>query len=343
MKVLRLLLAALVVAVFASACDNDFNPNAEWRETMVVYGLLDQDSDTTWIRVQKCFLGEGDMLQMSSILDSSNYPEGELSVKIVEWDAVEKTSGGLSLLEKTSETGTVFDFQYKLLTNKREGDFHAPSQPVYFCPTANLLDDSKIYELRVTNLKTGMTVTAETPLIGTLESNSISVNNGNLSIFTFTSTPPRALLRWPNVARARIYQPMIRFFYNNEGSDSLLHVDVLCPTKEATNELQMSSQINRSFFGNELSKLITDHDTPKIMGDSISLYLFVGDENLRMFRSISAPPTTLVQERGIYTNINGGLGIFAARRLHISRTMAVPPGSGDENYRMFIKNLNIGF
>jgi hypothetical protein len=105
----------------------------------------------------------------------------------------------------------------------------------------------------------------------------------------------------------------------------------------------MSSQINRSFFGNELSKLITDHDTPKIMGDSISLYLFVGDENLRMFRSISAPPTTLVQERGIYTNINGGLGIFAARRLHISRTMAVPPGSGDENYRMFIKNLNIGF
>ena len=70
MRIFRIIALAAVFAMFAVSCDNDFNPNAEWKETMVVYGLLDQDQDTTWVRVQKCYLGEGDMIAMSSIMDS---------------------------------------------------------------------------------------------------------------------------------------------------------------------------------------------------------------------------------------------------------------------------------
>ncbi|MBR5027718.1 MAG: hypothetical protein IKX51_00720, partial [Bacteroidales bacterium] len=90
MKTMRLLPLALIFGVFFTACDNEFSPNAEWKETMVVYSLLDQDEDTTWVRVQKCFLGEGDMLAMTSIMDSSNYSEGDLRVQIEEWNAEEK-------------------------------------------------------------------------------------------------------------------------------------------------------------------------------------------------------------------------------------------------------------
>lgn len=338
MKTMRLLPLALIFGVFFTACDNEFSPNAEWKETMVVYSLLDQDEDTTWVRVQKCFLGEGDMLAMTSIMDSSNYSEGDLRVQIEEWNAEEKTQG---VLEKTTPTGKVFDFQYKMLDTKSEGGFYAPNQPVYFCPTKGQLSDNKVYVLKVRNLKSGMEASGETTLIGALEANSIKVNNSNLGTFTFSGG--KASLQWPNAKRARIYQPMVRFYYRNVGSDSTLSVDVLFSTKTASNELTISTQLNALYFGNELSKLITDHETEKIMGDTITLFLFAGDENLKMYRSISAPPNTLVQERGIFTNITGGLGIFASRRINIKRDMPVPQNSSDAAYRGLIRSLNIGF
>lgn len=329
---------AFVAALAFAACNNEFSPNADWQETMLVYGLLDQNDDTTWIRVQKCFLGEGDMLAMTSIKDSSNYPEGELEVSVVEWNAEENATTGV--LKKTSETGNVFDFRYKLLTDKPEGGFYAPEQPIYYCPTKGRLSNDKIYELRVANKRTGVTVTSETSLVGTIDPNAIKVNNSQLGSFNFRSGT--ASISWNNVKRARVFQPMIRFFYRNYGLDSLLHVDILCPTREVTNELVLNSQVSQVFFGSELTKQINDHESVKNAYDSICLYLFAGDENFKMYRSVAAPPNTIVQERGIYTNIKGGLGVFAARSVHVCRTMPVPLDAGSD-YRKFLKGLNIGF
>ena len=339
MKILRLLPMAFVAAIAFTACNNEFSPNADWQETMLVYGLLDHDDDTTWVRVQKCFLGEGDMLAMTSIMDSSNYPEGELDVKIVEWnaDSVQLERG---VLKKLSETGKVFDFQYKLLGDKPEGGFYAPQQPIYYCRTKGQMSNKKIYELRVVNKRTGVRVTSETSLLGTIDPNTIKVNNNQLGSFNFVNG--KASVAWNNVKRARVFQPMIRFFYRNAGFDSIMHVDILCPTREATNELVLNSQVSQVFFGSELTKQITDHETIKNPYDSICLYLFAGDENFKLYRSVSAPPSTIVQERGIYTNIEGGLGIFASRSTHVCRIMPVPLDANSD-YRRFLKNLNIGF
>ncbi len=338
MKILRLLPMAMVAVLGLAACNNEFSSNADWQETMLVYGLLDQDDDTTWIRVQKCFLGEGDMLAMTSITDSSNYPEGELDVSIVEWNAEENEATGV--MKKTTETGRVFPFQYKVLTDKPEGGFYAPNQPIYYCPTKGRLSNEKIYELRVANKRTGVTATSETSLVGTIDPNAIKVNNSQLGTFNFRTGT--ATISWNKVARVRVFQPMIRFFYRNAGTDSLLHVDILCPTREATNELVLNSQVSQVFFGSELTKQITDHETVKNPYDSICLYLFAGDENFKMYRSVSAPPTTIVQERGIYTNIEGGLGIFASRSVHVYRIMPVPLDANSD-YRKFLRGLEIGF
>ena len=47
MRVFRLFVTVIAAAIVATSCNNDFSPNAEWRETMVVCGLLDQDADLT--------------------------------------------------------------------------------------------------------------------------------------------------------------------------------------------------------------------------------------------------------------------------------------------------------
>jgi hypothetical protein len=37
-----------------NSCEVEFNPNSPWEETTIVYGVLDQDADTSFIRIQKC-------------------------------------------------------------------------------------------------------------------------------------------------------------------------------------------------------------------------------------------------------------------------------------------------
>ena len=81
--------------------------------------------------MQKCFLGEGNSFEYAHIMDSSVYKPDELKVTITEWYAEERNG----VLHKTSLTGQVFDFEYKMLTDKEEGEFFAPDQPVYFCET----------------------------------------------------------------------------------------------------------------------------------------------------------------------------------------------------------------
>ena len=56
-------LILIAASLLLSACEVEFSPNAEWREIPVVYCVLDQDDDTTFVRVERCFLGEGNIYQ----------------------------------------------------------------------------------------------------------------------------------------------------------------------------------------------------------------------------------------------------------------------------------------
>lgn len=337
----RILLLTVLAGLLATSCDDEFNPNGDWEETMIVYGMLDQDDDTTWVRVQKCYLSDGDMSAIPQIADSSNYPEGELEVKLTEWNA--RKVGTTDKLEKTTETGKVFNFTYKELESKNDGEFYSDRQPVYFCRTKGQLRTDKIYELRITNTRTGKTAYSETSLLGDISSTGmmpISINN-NSSTFNFSNG--RCSLNWASGERARIYQPIVRFFYQNTGSDSIMHVDVKQNIVYNNNgQLSLSYVITLNSYASEIAKLVTDHTTPKIIGDSITLFMYMGNDDLRDYLSATKEPSTLVQERPHYTNIKGGLGIFASRRTKISQNMMVPANQNSP-YRKAIKNLNIGF
>lgn len=337
----RILFLMVLAVLFATSCDDEFNPNGDWQETMIVYGLLDQDDDTTWVRVQKCYLSDEDMTAMTRIMDSSNYREGDLDVKIVEWNA--RKIGTTDNLEKTTETGVVFDFAYKEITGKDGGEFYSDRQPVYFCRTKDRLKTDKVYELRITNTKTGKTATSETSLLGDLSSTGmmpISINN-NSSTFNFSNG--KCTLRWASGERARIYQPIVRFFYQYVGDDSTMYVDVKQNIiYNNNNQMSLSSSLTLNSYASEISKLVTDHTSQKIIGDSVTIYMDMGNDDLRDYLAASKEPSTLVQERPHYTNINGGLGIFASRRTKVSQTMLVPANQNSP-YRKAIKNLNIGF
>lgn len=342
-KFLLLIIAA--VFVFGS-CSTEFNPNDEWKETMVVYGMLDQDCDTTWIRIQKCFLGEGNAYDYAHIMDSSCYAEDELEVKIVEWFAEERNGA----MQKTSQTGREFEFAYTMLDNKPEGTFFAPQQPIYYCKTKDkfLADIDRIYELRILNRKTGVSVTSETFIIGS----GIEITKPDYR-FQFNQGNPNnrtAIVKWKvdDKKIARVFQPVVRFFYleGTEGNMEVKYVDVEGSVQRNTNNSNyMQGTFTRTNFGAQLKEKIgpkANEDIIRTILDSVQIYIYAGDETLSNYMSVSTPPNTIVQERPTFSNINGGLGIFASRRTKIKDTKDTPPDINSE-YKKFLKSLDLGF
>lgn len=60
--------------IFCSACSNDFEVTAPWKDIPVVYGLLDIDDDVHYIRVEKAFLDpDGNALEIAKNPDSLYY------------------------------------------------------------------------------------------------------------------------------------------------------------------------------------------------------------------------------------------------------------------------------
>ena len=145
-----LLLWLLVLTIF-SACETEFNVNADWKEVTVVYGLLDQSQDKQYIRINKAFLGDEDAFIMASVADSINYHPNNLEVKI----------------EKVSASGNVLDT--KILTDtimfKEDGLFSTDENIIYVFDTDNFLNEEKEYKLIIRNLVTGNVVSSQTKLI----------------------------------------------------------------------------------------------------------------------------------------------------------------------------------
>ena len=341
------LIPLLFVAIgfWFSSCSTEFNPNDEWEETMLVYGILDQDSDTTWIRVQKCFLGEGNAYNYAQIMDSSNYDPDELEVKIVEWYA-EKKNGVLS---KTALTGKEIVFKYTELTTKPSGDFYSPTQPIYCARTKGKLYPERIYVLEIRNLKTGKFVTSETALIG----DGIMVKHP-VNFFQFkdgNASNRSALVKWSidYEKRARVFQPMVRFFYYEQtpADDSMMvkYVDIEGNVYRNTNNSSvMQGSFSRTTFGAELKNKLGQpgEGVLRAVADSVHIYIFAANEDIATYMAASIPPNTIAQERPTYGNIEGGLGIFGSRRTKIKERRSTPTSANNE-YRTFLKNLDIGF
>ena len=71
-----------IISLFLGSCSNDLEINAPWKDVTVVFGLLNKNETTHYIRISKAFLGEGDALQFASQFDSLYYNPDLLDVKV---------------------------------------------------------------------------------------------------------------------------------------------------------------------------------------------------------------------------------------------------------------------
>ena len=114
-------IAAISLAVFSS-CSTDVDLTAPYASTTVVFGLLDPLADTQFVKINKTFLGDGNLNEYAMIRDSSEYKWEEFSSLRIEEYA---TGNPNPIATHNLQPITVHDKDVN-------GMFYGPSQTVYY-------------------------------------------------------------------------------------------------------------------------------------------------------------------------------------------------------------------
>lgn len=337
MKIMRKILLLLPLVTLVASCEVEFSPNAEWKNIPVVYCVLDQDDDTTWVRVQRCYMSEGNIYDYGQVSDSINYPQGSITVSLLGYEnGVVKDS---------------MDFQY-YQRDCDSGNFASSAQPVYGFETRNRLKEKYTYVLKVRNAADGriLAYTEPVSLIKKTEETLLSkpvvhTNQGdtNFSIsgmkFNSTVVSGSCEIQWKPLENARLYQPMVRMYYVSQGQTK--HVDLYCPT--ATSKTN-TVYYNRSQFLTDVKAKLETDTTRKKYSARVDIYLYCCTEDLNVYLSNASNTAIDAQSLGMFNNIHGGIGVFAARRTHLYKHMnsddSMTPNRG---LLWFLIDLGVGF
>ncbi len=319
-----LLLVTLVPVLFS--CNKELNVNADWKDVTVVYGLLDQTQDTTFIKITKAFLGPGDAMQFAKIPDSSNYPD-KLEVRLDEYN------GTILVNSLPCDTVTIH--------NKQAGDsiFYYPDQLMYY--TTAPLNENSLYKLFIKNKNTGKEVTAETELVGdfTIERPQIA---SFIPGYTFE-------VKWTPSKVGKRYQLVIRFWYQeakktDPANPVMKYIDWLVFNNILAADNQMTSFDyffpGDAFYSVVGSKIKVDTSLAGRSAHHCDFIFTVAASALNTYMEVTEPSLSLVQERPAYSNINNGIGIFSARFIKSSNNMEISsPTKAELKVNQYTKDL----
>lgn len=327
-----------LLSLLAVSCEVEFSPNATWKEIPVVYCLLDQDDDTTWARVERCYLGDGSIYDYSAISDSINYPVGSIEVKLL----------------KIYNGETVAEYQFRDTTiNRQSGDFASANQPIYFIPGKSHFDENCTYDIQVWRVADGQIVAhAKHPI-------ELIVRNPDDSVFTKPSyvTYPRrsgmfafkasgntCQIEWPALKNARLYQPFVRLYFTENGERR--YIDVRTPSVSSINNAdRYTIYYQASSFLTNVKEQLKNDPNPKTYLKQVDLYLTACSEDFSAYMSNVSDAGNLDQSRELYTNIEGGRGIFAARRTKLHRWYPADSSLARTPVGLYyqLKQLDVGF
>jgi len=320
----------LLISTLFIACETDFEVNADWKEVMVVYGLLDQSQPQQYIKINKAFLGEGDALQMASVSGSVNYNPLDLEVKIYKAENVYNSFDTLfSYLEFYGELYKLKDsiILRDTILEKEDGLFATDKNIIYTTPSNFFLTNNaneKEYILSIVNKKSGKQVWAKSNLIHELILLNFSSNMG-LYKEPLPDPPIKPLeksqhkVKWSHSTNGKIYQIIARIFYeekfHNTTNTIIDSIDWIQPLIVYDGGDEMHYTFEGEAFVNTLANKIKNTNSNLIARrlSSIKLLFTVGSEALHTYMNLNEPFEGIVQERPVFTNINNGIGLFSCR------------------------------
>lgn len=314
--------AGLLFLAALSSCSTDVDLYADYEEMMVVYGLLDSDQDTTFIKISKAFTGPGNALVMAKEPDSSNFA-GKLDVQL----KGRKNNNELPAIVLDTVT----------IHNKLAGDsvFYFPNQLLYY--TTATLDAAASYELVIN--RNDKQITSKTDIV-----KSFGITKPGGFVFNFTATAV-SQVEWRSAVDGKRYEVVLTFYYKElrpDNPDTLYKsMDWNLGTRTSGSldggETMSVNYLGENFYS-RLGQQIDDALNVKRWAGDVVVSISAGGDELSTFIDVNAPSSSIIQEVPQYTNIDGGTGIFSSRRT-ISRSYKLLSTSEDK----LINNYDWGF
>ena len=294
------LISALFTAIISFlSCKNDLNINAPWKETIVVYGMLNLNDSVQYVRVAKAFLNENSgALQVAKISDSLYLDSAVVTLR----------SSDNTFNEKLVRVWNMA---------KDSGLFANDINPLYRLNTggSKALDQSKRYILEVFSPKSGNTVIAETNLVG--HANIISPFRDSTS--NFAITPEFLTISMKAGQNSFAYDIKLDITYDEfPVNDTFKKTTKVASWNVLTNASALGSsnmlyKIPRLAFLQFLRNTITADPGLYHRLRFAALRVYGGNQLLSDYISVNEPSIGIVQKQAEFSNIKGGVGLFASR------------------------------
>lgn len=284
------------------SCKTDFDINAKWKESTIVYGILNQHDTIQYFKINKAFLGEGNAMFMAMNPDSSSYGTN-IDASLMAFDIYGNQAGIFPL-----DTITVY--------NKDSGVFYYPKQLLY--KTEQPLDENLFYKIYIRNRISGKTITTDSiPLI---QARLFKIDKPFGAIIDFTTVPPyESKLEFKTPRYGKRFQTTIRFHYKETDISSSetvsKYVDWNLGEKKATS-LSGGEAIEITYgeqFFNVIKGSIRPNSNVTRAAEKVEVIIYVAGDDLSTYIDVNAPSSSIVQERPEYSNIINGIGIFSCR------------------------------
>jgi len=324
----KFIIFALLILLFSIySCETDVNIIADYEEITVVYGLLSVDDQTTYLRINKAFLGEGNALLMAKVPDSSNFLH-QLDVTIEEIDE--------NIVKK------VYPFSIDTIYNKDTGIFYNEYQILYKADIA--INDDYKYKLKIENKDS--IVSAETEIV-----HDFSIKKPSAGSHYVKFAPDlNSSLQWVTAKNGKRYEGKIIFNFKEKeyNSSNLISRSITwslgsLKSTSTNGGIDMEFTLANNYFFELLTYNVPYSDAQKEnnveyrLADSIDFIVTAGADELNTYLEVNEPSYSIVQDKPEYTNITNGIGIFSSRKNEIRRKLLHP------ETKMEIVNLNIKF
>lgn len=301
----------MIFAVMMSGCSTDFDMYADYEDVTIVYALADISNDTTWVKITKAYTGPGNALLIAQNPDSSNYPNKLNAV-------LKGKKNGVDLDPIVLDTTIIHNKNITEIIVDDNGDttilnpFYSPDQLMYY--GVGSLDQDGEYTLEIT--KSDEVISASTNLVNDFY---ITKPNNRISF----STTNDGSIEWKSATNGKIYEVSLRFNYQEFVYNSADYPDTLWKSMEWSlgttesktdegGEEMYKSYSGETFFSNLESSLDPIPNVERWAGN-VDITIACGSQVMATYLNINSGSASLLEEVPAYTNIDGGIGIFASR------------------------------
>jgi hypothetical protein len=301
----RLLSILLFSSVLGMSCKNTLNVQAPYKDVTVVYGLIDQNDNIHYFRINKAFEGIGNAYSMAQQYDSIYYPVGTISVV---------------LQDSNPTTNAIYNYNLDTTTTipLGPGTFSYPKQLLYY--TNASLNTNDYYNLIVTNNKTGKKLRGSTTLLQDLQYTSV-LGQRTLGL---GNNPNPTVIQWNSTPNGRIYQMTLLFYYDNQvgNGNRVLQapLELVFPPQIASS-LSGGSAMSYSVSAQQLYTFIVGSlkYEPGVTryADSLGIIFTTGSDDLNTYLQLSQPPMGINQDVPSFSDVTNGVGLYTARHVEV--------------------------